>query len=55
MPSGGLTLDFSILGPLEAADEGVYSRFTEGFETHDLVVARALLDELGFRTVAQSH
>jgi tetratricopeptide (TPR) repeat protein len=24
----------------------VYSRFTEGFETHDLVTARALLDEL---------
>jgi DNA-binding SARP family transcriptional activator len=27
----------------------VYSRFTEGFETHDLVAARALLDELGSR------
>ena len=24
----------------------VYSRFTEGFDTHDLVVARTLLDEL---------
>ena len=26
---------------------GVYSTFTEGFETHDLVAARELLDQLG--------
>jgi predicted ATPase len=37
-------------GRRDAAREAlapVYGWFTEGFDTHDLVAARALLDELG--------
>jgi predicted ATPase len=55
-PSLELRAALSLAGPLRAegvtdkAHEligGVYSRFTEGFETHDLVAARGLLDQLG--------
>jgi DNA-binding SARP family transcriptional activator/predicted ATPase len=45
-------LSLAALGDETARDvvASVYSRFTEGFDTHDLFVARTLLDELSSRT-----